>query len=153
MQNTWRWGLALGNAPDARILRWGYQHVGILEPTQILKFALPPTPNLKFAFPPTPNPNASQWNIGCFGFQTQISRVGHVHFIFCSRFQLRWVPHFQWNMGLSLSSLYFLIIYGYLWQKKSIKLISIHSFYDFRPFRILHTSLNVEYSDHSVLHV
>ena len=28
-QNTWRRGLALGNAPDARILRWGYQHVGI----------------------------------------------------------------------------------------------------------------------------
>ena len=22
-------GVALGNAPDARILRWGYQHVGI----------------------------------------------------------------------------------------------------------------------------
>ena len=28
-QNTWRRGLALGNAPDARILGWGYQHVGI----------------------------------------------------------------------------------------------------------------------------
>ena len=47
------------------------------------KFALPLTPNLKFAFPPRPNPNASQWNIGCVGFQTQISHVGHVHFIFC----------------------------------------------------------------------
>ena len=35
-QNTWHWGLALGSAPDARILRWGYQHVGILEPTQTL---------------------------------------------------------------------------------------------------------------------
>ena len=28
-QNTWRRGLALGNAPDARILHWGYQHVSI----------------------------------------------------------------------------------------------------------------------------
>ena len=36
MQNTWRRGLALGNAPNARILRWGYQHVGILQPTQTL---------------------------------------------------------------------------------------------------------------------
>ena len=30
----------------------------------------------------TRNPNASQWNIGCFGSQTQISHVGHVHFFF-----------------------------------------------------------------------
>ena len=35
-QNTWRRGLALGSTPDARILHWGYQHVGILEPTQTL---------------------------------------------------------------------------------------------------------------------
>ena len=35
-QNTWRRDLALGTAPDARIFRWGYQHVGILEPTQTL---------------------------------------------------------------------------------------------------------------------
>ena len=34
------------------------------------------------AFPPMRNPNASQWNIGCVGSQTQISRVGHVHLIF-----------------------------------------------------------------------
>ena len=38
--NTWCRGLVLGNAPNARILRWGYQHVGILEPTQTLEFAL-----------------------------------------------------------------------------------------------------------------
>ena len=31
---------------------------------------------------PTQNPNASQWNIGCVGFQTQISCVGNVHFMF-----------------------------------------------------------------------
>ena len=69
-QNTWRQGLALGNAPDARILRWGYQHVGILELTQTLKLALPPTPT----------PNASQWNIGGGGS----SGVGHVYFVYIS---------------------------------------------------------------------
>ena len=30
---------------------------------------------------PMQNPNASQWNIGCAGFQTQIFCVGHVNFI------------------------------------------------------------------------
>ena len=34
-----------------------------------------------FSRHPTQNPNASQWNIGCVGFQTQNSCVGHVHFI------------------------------------------------------------------------
>ena len=34
-----------------------------------------------FLHHPTPNPNASQWNIGCVGFQTQNSCVGHVYFI------------------------------------------------------------------------
>ena len=45
------------------------------------KNALPLTQNLKFAIPPPRKPNAGQWNIGCVGSQTQISRVGHVHFI------------------------------------------------------------------------
>ena len=36
----------------------------------------------KICITPTRNPNASQWNIGCVGSQTQISHVGHVHFIF-----------------------------------------------------------------------
>ena len=53
----------------------------------VSKNALPPTPNLKFAFHPTQNPNANQWNIGCVGSQTQISRVGHVHFM-CISFAL-----------------------------------------------------------------
>ena len=83
MQNTWRWWLALANAPDIRILNWGYQHVGILEPTQTLKFALAPTPT----------PNASQWNIGGVGYPTQNLRVGHAHFMFLCRFHLRWVAN------------------------------------------------------------
>ena len=41
-----------------------------LPTTQILKFVL-----LKFVLPPMVNPNASQWNIGCVGSQTQISGV------------------------------------------------------------------------------
>ena len=92
-QNTWRRGLAFGNAPDARILRWGYQHVDILEPMQTLKFASPPTQNLKFALALTQNPNACQWNIGCVGHQTQNFCVGHVHFMFIGRFHLRLVPN------------------------------------------------------------
>ena len=59
-QNTWCRGLALGNAPGARIL----------EPTQTLKFALAPTPT----------PDASQWNIGGVG----PSGVGHEHFMYIS---------------------------------------------------------------------
>ena len=68
MQNTWRRGS--GALPNARILRWGYQHVGILEPTQTLKFALAPMPT----------PAASQWNIGGVG----PSGVGHVYFMYIS---------------------------------------------------------------------
>ena len=49
-------------------------------------------------------PNASQWNIGCFGYQTQNLRVGHVHFmLFVSiSFALgsQCKRSFQWNMGL-----------------------------------------------------
>ena len=71
-QNTWRRGLALGNAPDARILRWRYQHVGIFWRYLTLKFALVPTPN----------PDASQWNIGGVGPSGIGAGVGHVHFMF-----------------------------------------------------------------------
>ena len=69
-QSTWHWGLALGNAPNARILGWS--QFCVLEPTQTFKLASPPTPNLKLAFYPTQNPNASQWNIGCVGSQRKI---------------------------------------------------------------------------------
>ena len=71
----------VGITPNARILRWRYQHVGILEPTQSFKFASPPMPNLNFALPPTPNPDASQRNIGGVGSPTQHYHVGHVHFM------------------------------------------------------------------------
>ena len=80
MQNTWHRGLALGNAPDARILHWRYQHVGIFWRYLTLKFALAPTQNLKFAIAPTPNPDASQWNIGGIGS----SGIGHVYFMYIS---------------------------------------------------------------------
>ena len=29
MQKHWRWAVALGNTPNARVYRWGYQHIGI----------------------------------------------------------------------------------------------------------------------------
>ena len=102
-QNTWRRGLALGNAPDARFLRWRYQHVGIFWRYLTLKFAFSPTPDLKFAFPPTPTPDASQWNIGCVGSLALGLCVGHVHFIFFVLISFasdtRRKPVFQWNMG------------------------------------------------------
>ena len=59
-QNTWRQGLALGNAPDARILHWGYQHVGILEPN-----ANPRSQSVEYRW---------RW----------VSGVGHVYFMYIS---------------------------------------------------------------------
>ena len=100
-QNTWRRGLALGNAPDARILSWRYQHVGIF-------WRYPrrqsPTPILKFALLKTPTPDASQWKIGGVGPSGVGAGVGHLHFMlfmsisFASVTQRKLV--FQWNMGL-----------------------------------------------------
>ena len=93
-QNTWCQGLALGKAPDARILRWRYQHVGIFWRYLTLKFALAPTPT----------PDASQWNIGGVGPSGVGAGVGIVNFMFfvlisfafCSQRK----PSFQWNMGV-----------------------------------------------------
>ena len=45
------------------------------------------TPNADFKIHPMQNPNASQWNTGCVGFQTQNSCVGHV---FCVDFICFW---------------------------------------------------------------
>ena len=94
-QNTWRRGLALGNAPDGRILRWRYQHVGIF-----WRYL-----TLKFAFSPTPTPDASQWNIGCIWSQRNILALAMYISCFLCRFHLCLVPnapHFQWNMGYNV---------------------------------------------------
>ena len=82
-QNTWRRGLALGNGPDARILRWRYQHVGIF-----WRYI-----TVKFAFSPTPTPDASQWNIGCVGSQCKILASGMYISCFLCRFHLRRAPN------------------------------------------------------------
>ena len=111
-QNTWHRGLALGTAPDARILRWRYQHIGIF-----WRYL-----TLKFASPPTPTPDASQWNIGGVGS----SGIGHVYFMYIScifHVYFMYIPsclciifcvgyakisrckgRFQWNMGFRFSS-------------------------------------------------
>ena len=95
-QNYWRWGqqefsLTIG---DTNMLV-----------SKNAKICLTPTRNIKFAFPPTQTPNVNQWNIGCGGFPTQNSRVGHVHFKFfvLISFALgsQCKPSFQWNMGFS----------------------------------------------------
>ena len=94
-QNTLRRGLALGNGPDARILRWRYQHVGTF-----WRYLM-----LKSAFSPTPTPDASQWNIGCVGSQRKMLASGMYISCFLCRFHLRRVPNanpfFWWNMGFT----------------------------------------------------
>ena len=65
-QNTWRRGLVLGSAPDARILRYPMQNI--------------PTCWYILALPPEPTPDASQWNIGGVGS----SGIGHVYFMYIS---------------------------------------------------------------------
>ena len=86
--------LALGSAPNARILCWRYQHVGIFWHYLTLKFALSPTPT----------PHASQCNIGGVGSSGVGAGIGHVHFMlfmsisFALGTQRKLV--FQWNMGL-----------------------------------------------------
>ena len=82
-QNTCRRGLALGNAPDARILNRRYQHVGIF-----WRYLM-----LKFAFSLTPTPDASQWNIGCVGSQCKILALAMYISCFLCRFHLRLVPN------------------------------------------------------------
>ena len=62
----WRWlghTFALPNAKDTNML---------------VSFAFC---DANFSRHPTQNPNASQWNIGCIGFQPQNFCVDHVHFI------------------------------------------------------------------------
>ena len=92
--------VGVGNATDARMLRWRYQHVGI--------FWRYLTPNLKFALSPTPTPDASQWNIGGGGPSGVGAGVGHVHFIFfvfiSFAFGGQRKPSIQWNMGYRLPS-------------------------------------------------
>ena len=88
-QNTWRRGLALGNAPDARFLRYPTQNI----PTCWYILALPPTPILKFALPPTPTPDASQWNIGVVGTQRKIFALAMYISCFLCRFHLRLVAN------------------------------------------------------------
>ena len=83
-----------------------------------LLWSRPPTPefcvgdtnmlvfkNAKICVTPNATPyNASQWNKGCVGFQTQISRVCHVHFIFLVLISFtlgtQREPVFQWNIDL-----------------------------------------------------
>ena len=73
-QNHSRWVLALAWTPNATLLHYLYQHVGI--------FCLGDA-----------NLSRTIWNIGCVASYMQISCVGHVHFFFLCRFHLRWVAN------------------------------------------------------------
>ena len=118
MQNTWRQGLALGSAPDARILHWRYQHVGIFWHYLALKFASPPKPNLKFVLSLTLTPDGSQWNIGGVGFQRKIWALAMYISLFLVSISFALGPVFQWNMGYKVK---FIII--------SHMTVNIHSWY------------------------
>ena len=88
----------MGTAPAARILRWGYQHVGILEPTQ-------PDAKPKICVLPDAKPKRKPVEYRLRWVPTQNTGVGHVHFMFfvLISFALgtQRIPSFQWNMGLS----------------------------------------------------
>ena len=83
-QNTWRRGLALGNAPDAKGLRWKYQHVGIFWRYLMLKFAAPPPPDAKpkICVIPDANPRRQSVEYRLRWVPTQNAGDGHVHFMF-----------------------------------------------------------------------
>ena len=82
-QTIWRQGLVLSNAPNASILRWRYQHVGIF-----WRYL-----TLKFAFSPMPTPDASQWNIGCVGSQRKMLPLAmYISCFFCVGFICVWYP-------------------------------------------------------------
>ena len=70
-QNYWR----LGQCEFSGWWAHPTQKFALARPTcwylKTLKFALPLTQNIKSVLPQTQNPNASQWNIGCFGSPTQ----------------------------------------------------------------------------------
>ena len=102
-QNTWRRGLALGNAPNARILRWGYQYVGILQPMQTFKFASPPTPNPKICVTPDANPQHQsveyRWRWAFWHWGWRWACTFHVFLLISFAFCSQRKPSFQWNMG------------------------------------------------------
>ena len=107
-----RRGLALGNAPNTRILCWRYQHDGIFWRYLTLKFVSPLTPNLKFALPQMPTPDANQGNNGGVGPSRVGAGIGHVHFIFfCVDFiYIWWSTQTQYPVEYVLKALLFLVL-------------------------------------------
>ena len=108
-QNTWRRRLALGNASDARILRYPTQKI----PTcwylwrwvkQIFRFL--PDAKPKICVTPDANPRRQSVEYRWRWASGVGAGVGHVHFIFfvlisfafCSQRK----PSFRWNMGFNI---------------------------------------------------
>ena len=69
------------------------------------KICVTPNANFEIYIISMQNPNASQWNIGCVGFQMQNSCVGHVHFMLFVSFSFALgglcKRSFQWSMGFT----------------------------------------------------
>ena len=106
-QNTWRRGLALGNAPNARILRWGYQHVGILQPTQTLASGVKTLASGVICVTPNANPRRQSVEYRWHWASGVGAGVGHVHFMFFVLISLTFSsqrkPSFRWNMGFKFA--------------------------------------------------
>ena len=97
-----RWVLSLAETPNAKFC---IRNTNMLV-SKNAKICVIPNANFEICVSPNAKPNATQWNVGCVESQTQISRIGHVLFIFFvlisfalgSQREL----HFRWNMGLSI---------------------------------------------------
>ena len=112
-QNTWRWGFALGNAPDARIMRQLTQKI----PTcWYLKTRKHPTPNLKFA---SPNAKPKRKSV---------------------EYRLRCVPNakfLRWACTFHVVCVNFICVWEQTQTRFSVEygLKTYHIFYSISPFR------------------
>ena len=86
----WRWAIP----PDARILRWGYQHVKPIfhQNAKYLASGTFASPNAKDSIFASPNAKNTNMLVS-FALGDANSCVGHVHFIFCVYISLRWVAN------------------------------------------------------------
>ena len=93
MQNPSRWGFVLGNTPNARILRWGYQYVGIKKPCGANanpKICVTLNENPKICVTPNANPQREQ-----------------------VEYRLRWVPNtrdWHWPCKLHVVCVHFIYV-------------------------------------------
>ena len=98
-------GAGVGQYPDARLLRWRYQHVGIKNVKICVSRRQTPDAKPKICVSPDAKPRRQPVEYRWRWVLALGLCVGHVHFIFfvLISFALgsRRRPSFQWNMGFS----------------------------------------------------